>query len=462
MNWKSYAYIALVVILVVFIFNTPMWGHWLFLTLFLYFAIRLIIAIVKTVNKKKKNSNGSNRELLLKLTALSMGLFFVSGTIIYSFSFECISTNHNVVFNNTELILRSMICSLDMFMLDVDSNILDRLDKAPFLKGLIIIQAALSFLCTITFLTSLVFSRTKAYYQLHIRTKITPQKNHLYLFFGLNDNAILLAGDIHEKDHKSIIIFIDEADINNEDNDSWDNVKKLFVHKQSTFELADESKALVAIASHQLAEINEDKLVGDNIDIFSMVGLEKVHSLIETLDSVGHSSQLHIFFLSEKEDNNIQNLINLAKDTTILSIAKNDAVEEKIYCHARYTGANRAIEDLAARKGLDVEIIDSSHLAVELLKAKKEDQPVRVAHLSSTHPTSVIRPIESLIVGFGEVGRDAFRFIYEFGTFITFSNDKPEIVHPKITAIDSRMNDLNGAFLSNNGSVIFNTLFRLV
>lgn len=449
MNRRYYAYIAIFVIILALIFNAPKWGHWLFLALFVYFAICLIAAIVKIVKKQKNNIDISKREFLLKLTALLMCLCFVSGTVIFSFAFERIGSTRDVVFNNTELILRSMICSLDMFMLDVDSNILDRLDKAPLLKGLIVVQATLSFICTIILLVCLIFSRVKAYYLLHVRTKITSEKNHLYIFFGLNENSRLLARDIHDKDPKSIIIYIDEASINNEDNDSWDNVKNLFVHKQSTFELAEESKSLVAIASHQLSDLNVDKSEGEDIDILSMIGLDKIRDLINDLETTGNDGQLHIFFLSENEDNNISNLINLAKDAVILSVAHNDVIEERIYCHARYTGANRAIEDLAARKGINVEIVDSSHLAVELLKAKKIDQPVRVAQLSGKHPTSVEHPIESLIVGFGEVGRDAFRFIYEFGTFITFINNRPKIAYPKITAIDSRMKELNGAFLSN-------------
>ncbi|MDE6794929.1 MAG: hypothetical protein K2J63_06450, partial [Muribaculaceae bacterium] len=188
--------------------------------------------------------------------------------------------------------------------------------------------------------------------------------------------------------------------------------------------------------------------------------------------------QLHMFFLSDDEDNNIRSLINLAKDTTVVDSAKISRLKNnqilnivsrgpeidrkewsdkmtvhKIYCHARYNGPNRVVEDLAVRKGLNVEIVDSSHLAVELLKSKGENHPVRVAHLSKDYPTTVTGPLDALIVGFGEVGRDSFRYIYEYGTFIEVKDGRPEVAKPAITAIDAKMNELKGLFEANTPAI---------
>ncbi len=455
MSKRAIVNIAVVIILTAFVFNAGTIGLWTFIGVVSYIACRLVIYVIKSLHGYVKNKGLSKRESMLKMTACFMGIFFITGTILYIITFPIIAKDHDVKINNAELIIRSMICSLDMFMLDVDSNILDRMDSHPIRKGFLITQAAASFICTITLLVSLVFSRAKAYYRLHRGTKISIDKNHLYLFFGVNDNSRLLSTDIRQKDKGSIILFIDEANVKEDENDSWDNIVSLFAHRQKTFDLADDSNALVAIASKQLCDIDDDKLKSDNLDILNMVGLGKIRDLIRSLINFPGKSQLHIFFLSDNEDNNIRGLINLAKDITIRNIASDKEIEHKIYCHARYNGPNRVVEDLALRKQMNVEIIDSSHIAVELLKSKPADQPVRVAHLSEHYPTMVDKPLDCLIVGFGEVGRDAFRFLYEFGTFMQMKDGYPMEANPKITVIDSKMDELSGLFMANTPALGF-------
>ncbi len=150
-------------------------------------------------------------------------------------------------------------------------------------------------------------------------------------------------------------------------------------------------------------------------------------------------------------------MINLAKDSTIRGIASKNEIEHRIYCHVRHNGPNKVVEDLAVRKRLRVEIVDSSHLAVELLKSRPQDQPVRVAKLSSTFPTMVERPLNCLIIGFGEVGRDSFRFLYEFGTFIQMKEGEPHEANPRIIVVDKKMNELSGLFRINTPALRFDS-----
>lgn len=447
--------LVVAVAVIAFVFNAGVWGFWAFVAVCAYVVVRLLMSIADSYRKYRRKGSGSKREYVVKLTAKLMAVFFVTGTVLFTFTFRTIGSIEDVDFNNTELIVRSMMCSLDMFMLGVDSNILDRLDHKAFLKSVLMVQAALSFLCTMALLVSLVYSRFKAYYVLHRRTKITPENNHLYIFFGLNENSQLLAKDIHTNDKKALTLFVDTSEIEENESSSWDNIISLFTHRQKTFDFAKESDSLVTIASKQLCDLDGDLLKKNDVDVFSLLGIEKVGELIESLVALPEGGQLHIFFLSDDEDNNILNLINLAKDTTILNVAERSSshIIHKIYCHARYNGPNRVVEDLAVRKGLNVEIVDSSHLAVELLKSKGENHPVRVAHLSKDYPTTVTGPLDALIVGFGEVGRDAFRYIYEYGTFIEVKDGRPEVAKPAITAIDAKMNGLKGLFEANTPAI---------
>lgn len=435
-------------------------GKWIFIGLLAAIAVRIAVYIVALYRRFRHNKSSFRRDYILKILALTMGFFFISGTILYVIFLPYMEADNNYHhdINNVELFLRSMICSLDMFMLDVDSNILDNLSSHPVMKGFLISQASLSFLSTVFLLITLIYSRMKAYYILHRKTRVSDDKNHLYLFFGLDDNSRLLARNIAEHDPKALSVFIDEASLDeNNDNDSWENIVNLFTHRHRTFEIADEAHALVAIGSRNFSNIPDDDLVGDDVDVFAIIGLEKVRQFIESLPQHPDGACLDIFFLSDDEDRNIRSLVNLAKDRLILNTAKDKVVKQRIYCHARYNGPNRIVEDLAVRKGLDVDIVDSSHLAVELIKSRPTDQPVRVASLSDEYPASVTSPLECLIVGFGEVGRDAFRYLYEYATFVKVTDGLPGVVKPHITAIDNRMDILAGLFRANTPAVEYNT-----
>lgn len=449
--------IAAIIILILLIFNGGRVGCWLFVLFLLLCAVRVAVAGYRSYCRYRQNNSMTRQEYIVKLTARLMGLCFISGTLIYMVTFSTIRDYFvdPVLFNNTELIIRSMICSLDMFMLDVDSNILDRVDLFPLLKGVIAVQAAFSFMCTVTLILSLILSRARAYWLLHYKTHITIDCNHLYLFYGVNENSRLLAADIKTHDPAAITVFIDVTNVNNEDNDSWGVIVNLFTHRRSTFETADDAGALVAIASKPLDNLDFKDISADGYDIFSMIGLEKIKSFIEELKKVSVNSKLYIFFLSDNEDENIRSLISLSQDKLLQELARNRDVEHSIYCHARYNGPNRVVEDIAVHKMLNVEIVDSSQLAVEILKSRPDCQPVRFVSLSDTYPTTITDRLNALIVGFGEVGRDAFRFLYEYGTFIQVKNGVYEECIPSITAIDNRMSDLEGSFISSTPGISY-------
>lgn len=461
MSKKTLINSAVAILLIVFLFNSGEFGRWFFVGLLVCVGIRIIVYVVELYMRYRRNKSSFHREYFLKMTAWMMFFFFISGTIVFIFDLPYMSTPKDPQkFNNVELILRSIICSLDMFMLDVDSNILDNLGSYPTRKGIILIQAAFSFVCTVTLLVSLIFSRIKAYYVLHRQTRITDEKNHLYLFFGLDDNSRLLAHSVACNDPRALTIFVDEANIKDDENDSWENIVTLFTHRPKTFEIAEEAHALVAIGSKSFSDLPDSVFDGKDVDVFTMVGLGKVKQLIEALPEHASDAQLHVFFLSDDEDRNIRSLINLAKDSVILNSARNTKITHRIYCHARYNGPNRIIEDIAVRMNLDVEIVDSSHLSVELIKSRSDDQPVRVATFSQEYTAAVTSALNCLIVGFGEVGRDAFRYLYEFGTFIKVKDGKEKVSRPNIVAVDKRMDVLSGLFRANTPSVHYNTSVR--
>lgn len=444
--------------LITILFGTGNFGIWLFGTVLSFPAACTIESIVVACFRRRRYDEVSKRHFALNIIGRFMLLFFITGTIISMFAFPLmVKASDNYTFNNTGLILRSMICSLDMFMLDVDSNVLDRLDSYPLVKGFMLVQATLSFMCTVGMLVALVFSRLKAFLKLRYKTRVSPDKCHIYLFFGVNDNSLLLARGIGDKDSQAIVIFADSVNVSEEDNDSWNSVVSLFTHRQESLDKARQVGADITITPKRPDEITDRVPPTGNTDVLGLLNLVSVRNLIAKLPEMPDKSEpsVHIFFLSNDEDANIAALKNLARDTTVRRFAAESDRYQRVtlYCHARANSANKVLEDIGLTHKLEVKIIDSSHLAVEMVKARPEFQPVRVATFSESCPELVAEPLHALVVGFGEVGRDAFRFLYEFGTFIGLSDGKPTTFRPHITAVDSRMDVLAGPFMAGTPAI---------
>lgn len=461
MKWLSFHKGSLlligVVLLVALIISTGSVGQWLIIGLLAISGVTLLYSLIAQLNSAiiKPANRLYAKDFSLKFMATLMGFFWVLGTIFYYIVFDTIAhdpaltkeLNHPVQFSNAEYLFRSLICSLDLFMLDVDSNILDRLDSHSALKGVISVQAILSFSCTIAMLVGLVYSRLNAYFKLTYVAKVNDAKNHLYLFFGNNEPSKLLVKDIVKKDLKAISIIIDEANVNDDDNDEWNGIVGLIAHKQEVFKTAEKIGAHVAIASQQLDDIDDDIASNPDFDAFGYLGLTRIKKLISRLCQTTNP-ELHIFFMGEDEELNIRNIIALAKDTTITSAAQNSGLTHRIYCHARFNGPNRVIQDVAIKKHLDIRIVDSSHIAIELLKLDKSCHPVNVVNHSEKRLATVDSPLKTLIVGFGEVGRDAFRFLYEFGAFVNCENEN--IRSPfECTIVDKNLDEIKGTLMAS-------------
>ncbi len=408
---------------------------------------------------KGNQSKIALREKFLTFLASLMFLFLMTGTAMFmlAFIYESQSkTSANeppFIFLNAEYLLRSLACSFQLFTGNIDSNVVDGIKDHQYLKGLISLQSFLSFCCTIAVLLSLAYARVIAYYRLHRRTKIDSSHNHMYVFFGMNDPSRLLAKSIktHEGD-KAVIVFVESRLRNDDEQNGWDSVIGMFTHRRQTFMDADELDARVTFTELRLCDISRERL--ENCDILGEINLIYLRKLIENLSKDINDAQLHVFFFSENEDENIRALAVLALDGTLKNTRL--SVQQRFYCHARRNGLNRIVEDIAFKQGLDVRTVDSSYLAVELLKADGANHPVRFVDIDKQNPTTAKSMFSSLIIGFDEVGRDALKFLYEFGAFIdsnaTPDNERRSPFH--CVVIDKRMDELKGSFISFTPAVI--------
>lgn len=439
--------------------------------LLLYSLDKVAVQTYKMLDGKKCNL--VKHERLVKLLAALMGVFLANGSLLYMAAFYSTTQNYFGVGTDGysayywfgEYFMRSILSSVNLFMFSIDSNIFDDIRDCPAIKSLISVQCIFSALCTMALILSLVMQRALAYFRLHRQTAVSDNRNQLYIFFGMNNPSLLLARDIHRvKGDSAIIIFVEHTQVNEEENSGWSTIVKLLTHRHQTFEEANAINARVALVDAQLRDIDLKELNANEdgtYDLLAELNVQKIKELMLDMKEYEGAEQ-HIFFLSDNEQQNIQDLYIFTKDET-LAEAQRGGVEQHFYCHARRNRISRVVEDLSAT-GKDIILVDSSHLAVELIKQHIDFHPVTLVELSTENPTTVTSPFQALIVGFDEVGQDAMRFLYEFGAFVDASSTPEHTSRSPFlcTAIDKDMKKKRGSLEAFVPAVTNNPMLRLL
>lgn len=442
----------IVILAILIIASLLLLNHWAFSGIIVAIAILHGLRLAYKYGRiwwQKRHGKVARRERFLLFLASIMILFLATGTALFLWAF-CAEYGDNskreddFLFVNAEYLLRSLVCSLQLFTASIDSNVMDTIHDHLYIKGLISIQAVLSFACTIAILISLAYTRVKAFLKLHRQTKVDKDHNHLYVFFGMNEPSKLLAKSIRDKDQdRALIVFVENSRMDDDVQSGWNNIVGMFTHRRQIFMDADEVNARVTFSETRLCDAELEKT--EMADVFGEMNLLKLKELIQLLSTVDEA-KLHIFFLSENEDENIRAMSIMAMDTTIHQV--NETISQRFYCHARQNGLNRVIEDIAIKRSLEVRIVDSSHLAVELLKADENNHPVRLIDIDKVNPTTVKSEFNALVVGFDEAGQDALKFLYEFGAFVdskaSTNNENRSPFH--CIATDKRMSELQSLF----------------
>ena len=297
-------------------------------------------------------------------------------------------------------------------MLDIDSNIFDQIQGHAHLKGAISFVCLLSFACSVGLLISLVSIRLWAHLRLRYITRITENHSHLYIFFGMERQMELLADDIRKNDNQSIRIFVEQTMGEEDDGkEGWDHLLAMLTHRRESFKKAKDLNARLTLSNCDITSLEKSKEVLDEIGLYS------IKKKVQKIKKLGKKGELHILFLSKDEVNNIESATIIKEDQTIKNAAEN-GVKVIIYCHARRNSVNRVHEYTTLETSIEIRIIDSAHLTVERLKMKEnlDVQPISFVNINKDGTTT--SEFNSLVIGFGEVGQDVVRFLYEYGTFV--------------------------------------------
>lgn len=279
--------------------------------------------------------------------------------------------------------------------------------------------------------------------------------DQIFVFWGMNDISLQLAKNIKscgKVKGNYLIIFIRMND-DNEKVGEQSGLARLFNFLSMKNEELMKIKELGCLTVNSYSSLAKlSKIVENNRQPDILCDMMRLKSVIKIIQKT--TGDVHMFFMSDDEKANIQAVGNIKLDATINRIATAKLNSKiKLYCHARYNSVHRVIEDEQQIPNIQVKVIDSSHISVELMKQKVEYQPV--SYVDVNNDGAVRSPFNALIIGFSEVGLDALRFLYEFGAFVkegsSWDNVKRSPFHCDV--VDKRMDELAGLFIANAPSI---------
>lgn len=447
------------------------WNVWFFAGLVVF----ILLCVVFRSTWKRVVDFLSHHLLIASLIVL------IAGFLVYTWGY------YNPELGWYSVIPRSVISSFKMFMVMHD---LARVDKELFTNDFYMACFSLTHFAAALLTFLMIFKLVGFRLFSIIRLKILQwrfrfcSKAPIHVFWGINEESLLLAESISEKieaagspmKHDRIIfvsIVKDSADMPRQ-KATLASVIDVVTLRNKELERLDKIDALVdnchnGPSSVQSSENREDE---SPTDVFGSLRLRVLRKIVARAEAV------NFYLLSDDEEQNVSGALNLQNDKTVTSRDK-----VKIYVHARKTinaelfdtyaqyveqKDNVVEESIANMYSNDngqsktykpsVKLVDSAYKSVKRLKETDGCLPVDCVEYD--YRTGLVSsPFTSLIVGFNATGQEAFKYLYEHGTFIGPNKEKLPF---KCYAVDQNMTAIEGIITSKVGYVIDSKELELI
>ena len=336
-----------------------------------------------------------------------------AGVIVHMLLFISIIRENDLLTEPLTMIVSSVLYSLEMF---IGNTLIFKNEVMNVLKSqshpwlfysitLIYSMALLTGGFTIFhFISRAIYSRRWLN-----KNKLSAAEQTSHIFLGVNNASLYLAIDIALKKNQDQIIFIDLPDHEERPHgfSIWELISDAFTENKDFEEIRKKLQ-------HKRPEEEVERIF--NNFIILRAGKSIKEGIIHWLANPKH--QLYIL-----SDNQSENLNQVEK------LLESDKVRCTIYCHAKKEKLINRYDSITDKKD-QIKFVDSSFLAVESLKKHETGitLPVKYAEIAKNEDGKtlgyVTKPFNCAIIGFGETGLEALRFIYEFGAFPDKNNKK--------------------------------------
>lgn len=398
----------------------------------LFAVLMLLVLSYLVFRKRDEKCRMSTSHSISEVLLPSALIVWVAGVILYIVGF------YNTYVTGMSVVLRAVVASFKMFVV---ANEMARVpsflqNDALYMFFFAVIHFAAA-LISFLFIFKMIGYKIKASFDMMVHRMFHARNKTAHVFWGMNEASLLLAEDIHRTYENDTIIFVDI------DQDLEDDTKKKSTLNRiiNTITVTDHEitrlsriNALVAHCYNGPAALRS----ADNVSVFEMLGLNAIGAIVRK------SKEAHFYILSDDEELNLATALVFQRDALLCCEEMKNRVT--IYIHA-HKDANNEVFDHYSKYNKDVcklkmTVVDSSYLSIMYLKERVIFHPVNC--VSYDADTGVVNSsFTSMVVGFGSTGQEAFKFLYEFATFIGKDQKKTPF---KCYAVDEKMDKIEGLF----------------
>lgn len=408
--------------------------YWLNIPLSLV-AIWLVWTLTADENRGKRRNNDRRYVFVASL-------IFLCGFVLYFIGFNYEGSKHNLV----ALVGRSLLSSLEMFVSHSDLLEVDPDCKESFLyMAIFSLIHFLAVFVNISLLFNIIGFQSSSF--IKIRNWLnSKERRNLYVFVGEGDATQLLSASIRKNDPDAWIVWIqnyEKAEAGG--HVSLSSILSRMSYRRSLVDEADEIGA-VLLRSH-MSVVNTSKTY-DLKEVMKDLGLSRLEMLL------ANTLSANLFFLSDDIEKNMAQTYMFTGIRTVKPI--------HIFCHACRNEVNLSLETRHLKpdeKGFPpkVTLLDSARMTALKIMETPADSPLAVTEFAEDG--SVSKPFTSLVVGFGNHGREAVKLLHEYACFTAPDGSR---TRHECTVIDSKMDSIVGPFLTTCPAFRNNPDFRFI
>lgn len=343
-------------------------------------------------------------------------LVFGLGTVLYIMGFNGAGTANNPL----ALLLRSMMASVEMFVSKSDLIEVEReVKENPYYMMAFSIVHFLATCISAAFILHILGVRAKSYLRMQGWWPSNWRKRgdlDLYVFFDLSPESVTLARSIHAEARKPhrIVFVRTPIEESHHERFSFSHLLNLANSQNGMTEDIISMDALLAYSRTRVSIHDQDSTLN---------AWAKETGLTALCRFISKRARNRFFFaLSPDEENNVNTAITLRKlfppgDRGEQENQDNDSGKiayqhnAEVYCRAKQSSITEFLSNER------IKIVDSASLSIEEMRGKVLYQPVRYMKPDSNLGIAT-KPFKAMVIGFGDTGREAFKFLYEYSAMV--------------------------------------------
>ncbi len=339
-------------------------------------------------------------------------LVFGMGTLLYIIGFNGEGTANNPL----ALLLRSMMASVEMFVSKSELIEVEReVKENPYYMMAFSIVHFLATCISAAFVLHILGVRAKSYLRMQGWWMSNWRKRgdlDLYVFFDLSPESITLARSIHaeaRKPHQIVFVRMPMEESHHE-RFSFSHLLSLTNSQNGVTEDIINMDALLTYSRTRMSMHNQQA----GLDAWAKeTGLTALCRFISK-----RARDKFFFVLSPNEEHNINTAIALRKlfpqgdcggqEEQDKDGRKSTCLHKtEVYCRAKQS----SVTDFLSNER--IKIVDSASLSIEKMRSNVLYQPVRYMKPDGALGIAT-KPFKAMVIGFGDTGREAFKFLYEY------------------------------------------------